>query len=567
MRPWTAKLLPVLLLTGCGASPNADLIFVNGNLITVDESQPRAEAVAILGDKILAVGTNQEIRELQGDQTEVIDLQGRTMVPGLVDGHLHFPRLGADRSGIIELDDARSLEEALALIRRRVERLQPGEWLTGRGWHLSNWGTEQWPTAADLDRAAPDNPVSLVGMHSHASWLNSLALQAAGISKDRPDPDDGIIQRDPQSQEPTGILIENAQWLVRGVIPAGRQETLQESIGKSIRLAHSYGFTGAHDMGTSPEAVAAYRELIAQDEFPFRINAYTRIWRSGELLDQLLAQGPIIAEGNHRLTARGVKLSIDGALGARGAALLDPYSDSPQESGVIRVPAHQVHQILQRCLASGFTAALHAIGDRGNRIVLDAVQKALAENPVQDHRMRVEHAQIVALDDIPRFNALDLIASFQWIHCTLDMPWAERRVGPQRIQGGYAWRTFLNHGIRIVGGSDEGHRTFSPFLGIHAAVTRQDREGNPPGGWYPDQRLTRQEALRSYTLDAAYLSFEEDVLGSITPGKLADLAVLSGDILSVPAEEILEIEAVMTVIGGEVVFRRDVSRQDAESAR
>ena len=546
-----------MLFLACGSTETADLILLNGNVVTVDEDQPRAQAVAIKGEKFLAVGSNTEINNLRGDRTEVIDLAGKTVVPGLVDGHLHFARLGADRSHIVELNDTRSLEEAVALIRRRVERLPPGEWLTGSGWHLSNWGTENWPTAANLDKVAPNNPVSFVGMHSHASWLNSKALQAAKITKDRPDPDDGIIQRDPKTGHPTGILIENAQWLVRDVIPARQTETLSESIKKSIKLAHSYGFTGAHDMGTSIEAVDAYRELIAEERFPFRINGYVRIWRTGELLDSLLAAGPIVAEGNHRLNIRGVKLSIDGALGARGAALLAPYSDEPTTTGVIRVPPNQVYQIVGQCLANGFMAALHAIGDRGNRIVLDAFEKALRENPVTDHRARVEHAQIVAMEDIPRFAQLGLLASFQWMHCTLDMPWAEKRVGPHRIKGGYAWRTFLDEEIRIVGGSDEGRRTFSPFMGIHAAVTRQDREGNPPEGWYPQQRLTRLEALKSYTLDAAYASFEEDVLGSIAPGKLADLVVLSKDIMAIPPEEILETEAVMTLFAGKVVFSRN----------
>ena len=544
-----------LISISCSANKNADLILVNGNIVTVDENHPKAEAIAIKGENFLAVGSNEEINQYKGDQTEEIDLKGKTVVPGLVDGHLHFARLGADRSNIVELDDTRSLAEALTLIKRRVQRLPAGEWLTGSGWHLANWGVEDWPTAADLDRVAPNNPVSFVGMHSHASWLNSKALQTAGITKDRPDPDDGIIQRD-EDGKPTGILIENAQWLVRNVIPPQQQESLKESIRKSIQLAHSYGFTGAHDMGTSMEVVNTYRELIAENQFPFRINGYVRMWRTGELLDDFINAGPVIAEGNHRLTIRGVKLSIDGALGARGAALLAPYSDEPSATGVIRVPGDQVYQIVSKCLANGFNAALHAIGDRGNRIVLDEVEKALQENPVKDHRIRVEHAQIVALEDIPRFSKLNLLASFQWMHCTLDMPWAEKRVGPERIKGGYAWRTFLNNGIRIVGGSDEGRRTFSPFMGIHAAVTRQDREGKPAGGWYPDQRLTRLEALKSYTLDAAYASFEEDVLGSITPGKLADLVVLSKDIMIIPAEEILETQAMMTLVSGKVVFTR-----------
>ncbi len=553
-----------LTLGSCGAAEVPDLIFTNGHVVTVDVDLPEAEAVAIRGDRILAVGSRDEIDRMGGPETRVIDLEGKTVVPGLVDAHLHFPNLGADRSHLAELDDTRSVEEALAVVARRVERLEPGEWLTGSGWHTGNWGVEEWPTAAVLDRVAPDNPVSLVGMHSHASWLNSKALEAAGITKDLPDPADGIILRDPETGEPTGILIENAQWIVRDVIPRQQSAPLTERIKQSVDLALSYGFTGAHDIGTGLEAIDAYRELIGADDFPFRINAYVRVWRPGEVLDRLIEMGPVVAEGDHRLSARAVKMSIDGALGARGAALLYGYDDEPTTTGVIRVTPEDLDAILEQVLANGFTAAMHAIGDRGNRIVLDAVEKALANNPVEDHRMRVEHAQIVAPDDIPRFAELGLVASFQWIHCTLDMPWAENRVGPERILGGYAWRTFLDEGTRLVGGSDEGRRTFSPFMGIHAAVTRQDREGNPPGGWYPEQRLTRLEALKSYTLDAAYASFEEDVLGSITPGKYADMVVLSKDIMSIPAAEILQTEALMTVVAGEIVFERDESAVTAD---
>lgn len=541
--------------SACEPQPHADLLLLNGNVVTVDESKPTARAVAITDGRILAVGSTAEMEQYRGAETEVIELDGLTVVPGLVDAHLHFPNLGADRSHLVELDDAGSLEEALALVERRASGLEPGEWLTGSGWHIGNWDVEEWPTAADLDRVAPNNPVSLGGMHSHATWLNSLALEAAGITRSSPDPDDGIIQRN-QAGEPTGILIENAQWIVREVVPAGQSQPLTERIKRSVALAHSYGFTGTHDIGTSLEAIDAYRALIAAGDFPFRVNAVVRIWSPDEVLDSLVSMGPIIAEGNHRLSVRSVKMSIDGALGARGAAMLEPYTDEPGATGVIRVTPETLRQILRKALPAGYTAAMHAIGDRGNRIVLDAVEDVLDEYPVEDHRMRVEHAQIVALEDIPRFAELDLIASFQWIHATLDMPWAEDRVGPERIVGGYAWRTFLDQGIRIVGGSDEGARTFSPFIGMHAAVTRQDGEGLPEGGWFPEQRLTRIEALKSYTLDAAYTAFEEDVLGSITPGKLADLTVLSRDIMTIPAEEILKTVAVMTIVGGEVVYRR-----------
>jgi predicted amidohydrolase YtcJ len=553
-RNLVTALLP-LVCAPLALAQTADIALVNGHVITVDPRQPRAEALAIQGDRILAVGTNVEITALTHSGTEVIDLQGHTVVPGLVDGHLHFAGLGADRGQSLDLGEARSEADVAAQVRRLAQRLEPGEWITGSGWHIGNWVGEVWPSRQSLDEAAPDNPVFLGGMHSHASWANSLALEAAGVDSRTPEPMGGKVPLD-EDGEPTGVLIENAQALVRSVVPRAARAPMEERIGRSVQLSLSYGFTGAHDMGTSLEVIEGYKALIDAGDFPFRINAIPRVVNAGPLLDQILAEGPTIAYGNHRLTVRGVKVSIDGALGARGAALMKPYSDEPDNIGVVRVPYDQLYYIVEKSLRSGFNVAIHAIGDRGNHMALNAVEEALSVVPVKDHRIRVEHAQIVLPEDLPRFGSLGVLASVQWMHCTLDMPWAERRVGAERITSGYAWRTLLNTGARLVGGSDEGAGTFSPFMGIHAAVTRQDAEGSPPGGWYVGQALTRYEALKSYTLDPAYAAFQEDILGSLTPGKLADVVVLSRDIMTVPAHEILETEALMTIVGGEIVFRR-----------
>ena len=546
----------VLLLPAGTLAQTADIILINGNVITVDERKPRAEAVAIQGERILAVGSIEEIKRLREDRTQVVDLQGKTVIPGMVDGHLHFAGLGSGRGGSLDLGNAKSEADVASQVRRAAGRAKPGDWITGGVWHTGNWDREEWPAKESLDRAAPDNPVLLGGMHGHASWANSMAFEMAGITRNTPDPPGGKILRDEETDEPTGILIENAQALVRNKIPQTSREPLKERILKSVRLALSYGFVGAHDMGTSLQTVDAYKELIDAGNFPFRINAIPRVWNSGPLLDEILKRGPIAGYGEHRLTMRGVKLSIDGALGSRGAALMLPYQDEPDNLGVIRVPYEEIYFILEKSLGAGFNVALHAIGDRGNQMALDAVEQALGSVPVQDHRIRVEHAQVVRLEDLPRFARLGILASVQWIHCTLDMPWAEKRIGSQRIRGAYAWRTLLNHGTRLVGSSDEGARTFSPFMGIFAAVTRQDEKGWPAGGWYPGQKLTRYEALKSYTLDAAFASFEEDVLGSITPGKYADLVVLSKDIMTVPAPEILQTQALMTMVSGKIVFER-----------
>lgn len=544
------------LAAGAPLAPaqTADLELTNANVVTMDAARPRAEAVAIQGERILAVGTAAEIARRRGPATRTIDLRGRTVVPGLIDGHLHFFRLGADRGRALDLSEARSEAEAAAQVRRLAARVPAGEWILGDGWHTGNWASPAWPGRASLDEAAPNHPVFLGGMHSHASWANGKALAAAGITRATPDPSGGTIFRD-QAGEPTGVLLEDAQALVRSKLPR-EDEPLAESIRKSVRLALSYGFTGAHDMGTTREAVAAYRELIDKGELSFRVNAIPRVVNAGALLDEILAAGPLEGYGGNRLSVRGVKVSIDGALGARGAALLAPYSDEPGAIGVIRVPYDQLYFIVEKSLRKGFNVAIHAIGDRGNQMALDAVEQALQRVPTPDHRIRVEHAQVVRPLDLPRFGRLGVLASVQWIHATLDMPWAEARVGSERIRSSYAWRTLLDTGARLVGGSDEGAASFSPFLGLHAAITRQDANGSPPGGFYPDQRLTPYEALRSYTLDAAYASFEEDVKGSIVPGKLADLAVLSKDVLSVPPAEILATEALLTIVGGRVVFER-----------
>ncbi len=530
----------------------ADTLLINGNIVTMDPARPRVEAVAITGDRISGVGSTADLQALLAPSTRVVDLGGQTVIPGLVDGHLHFANLGSNGQ-TLDLAEARSEAEAAELVRRRAARTEPGVWITGNDWHTGNWATEAWPSRASLDEAAPNNPVILRGMHGHASWANSRALAEAGVVGSTPDPLGGKVLKDPATGFPTGVLIENAQALVRA--PAGAVEPLTERVRKSVALALSYGVTGAHDMGTNLETVEAYRQLIAADDFPFRIAAYPRAVNAGEEFMRIIRSEPYL-DPTLKLQVHGIKVSIDGALGSRGAAMMAPYADEPDNIGVIRVPYDQLYFIVERSLRQGWTLAIHAIGDRGNQMALDAVEQALARVPVEDHRIRIEHAQVLRPEDVPRFARLGIITSWQWMHATLDMPWAETRVGPERIKTAYAWRTLMNTGARLVGGSDEGARTFSPFMGIHAAVTRQDFEGNPEGGWYPDQRLTREEALRSYTVDPAYVAFLENDLGSLTVGKLADLAVLSKDIMTVPAEEILSIEATMTMVGGRVVFER-----------
>ena len=331
--------------------------------------------------------------------------------------------------------------------------------------------------------------------------------------------------------------------------------TLTERIQKGVQLALSYGLTGAHDVGASLQAIDAYKSLIAAGGLPFRINAYPRVDSAGETLERILAAGRY-QDPEMRLQVRGVSVALDGPLATRQAALIAPYSDDPSTSGVVRVQDEELQRVLEKSLKAGFTAAIHAIGDRANQAALDAVEKTLKQIPTKDHRIRVEHAEVLQPGDVPRFADLGVLVSWQWIHSTLDMPWVEKRLGPQRTSTAYAWRTVMATGARAVGGSDGGASTFSPFLALHSAVTRQDAKGNPRAGWYPAQKLTREEAVRSYTTDPAFAAFQEVRMGTLAPGKFADLVVLSRDIMTVPAEDILRTEALLTMVGGQIVFER-----------
>ena len=334
-----------------------------------------------------------------------------------------------------------------------------------------------------------------------------------------------------------------------------RAAPLKERIRQGVRLALSYGVTGAHDMGTSLEAIEAYKSLIASNELPFRINAYPRVTDAGESLDRILASGRY-EDDSLRLQVRGVNVVLDGGLNGREAAMLAPYSDDPSALGTIAVPAEELQRIVEKTLKARFTLAIEATGDRANQVALDAIEQALKRVEVKDHRIRVEHATVLQPADVPRFVELAVIVSPQWIRCTLDMGWSEKRIGPERMATAHAWRTLLTTGARLVGGSGEGADAFSPFMGIHAAVTRQDGKGRPRNGWYPAQRLTRDEALRSYTVDPAYAAFQEVRTGMLAPGKQADLAVLSRDITTIAPEDILGTEAVLTMVGGQIVFER-----------
>jgi len=532
----------------------ADLVVLGGRVVTLAAGRPEAGAVAAAGGRIVAVGDNADVRGWIGPDTLVVQLGGRLVTPGLIDSHAHLLGIGQSRQQL-DLVGTGSQREIAELVRARAEKLPPGRWVLGRGWDQNDWPTRRFPTHHVLTEAAPDRPVYLIRIDGHAGWANRAALELAGIDRQTPDPPGGRILRDTQG-EPTGVLIDQAQGLVTAKIPSATKAEMVEAVQLAVAECLRLGLTGLHDAGCDRQTLALYKQLLREDRLPLRLY----VMLSGgdrQLLDEAFAQGPQIGLGDNHLTTRAVKLFADGALGSRGAALLEPYADEPDRSGLLIMSEEEIFGVCRRALEHGFQVCTHAIGDRANRLVLNAYQRALEERPgVCDPRLRIEHAQILDAADIPRFAELGIIASIQTTHCTSDMPWVYDRIGLGRAaEGAYVWRKLLRSGARISNGSDAPVEGLNPLWGIYAAVTRQDHHGRPPGGWHPDQRMTRLEALRSFTVDAAYAAFEEDLKGSVEVGKLADLVVWSKDLLEIPPPEILNTHAEITIVGGKVVYR------------
>ncbi|MBN1418200.1 MAG: amidohydrolase family protein [Planctomycetes bacterium] len=541
--------------------PAADLVIRGGTIRTVDPDRPAAEALAIRGDTIVAVGSEEDVAPWVGPATRAIDATGLAVYPAFIDAHGHMEGLGASFRQL-DLTGTASAEAIAARVRIRAARAAEDEWIIGRGWDQNDWEEKDFPTRAILDSAAPDHPVWLVRIDGHAGWANARALARAGIGKDAPDPPGGRIHRDPASGEPTGILIDGAMGLVSRHIPPPSRAERKARIRDAVGACLAAGLAGVHDAGIDVTAIDLYKELIDEGAFPFRV--YAMASGSPEILAKTAFQkGPVIDYGGRRLTVRAVKRVADGALGSRGAALLEDYADDPGNRGLLLEDREALQALAKACLDGGWQLATHAIGDRANRLVLDAYEVALGAGPHADPRFRIEHAQILAPEDIPRLARLGVIASMQPTHATSDMPWAEARLGAARIRGAYAWRSLLASGARIASGSDFPVESHRPLLGIYAAVTRQDGDGRPEGGWTPGERMTREEALRSFTIDAAHAAFQEAWRGSVTPGKVADLVILDRDILTVPAREIPEAKTRMTIVGGDIVYR-DRERGDRE---
>ena len=550
VKPTESRLLP-------RPRPVVDLLLLNAHVITMNPSQPEMQAIAVQGDRIAWVGSDSKARQLFASASRAIDLHGATVLPGLIDAHVHLVSLGQSLLRL-NLKDVGDEAEAIARVKERVASAAPNEWILGWGWDEGRWASH-YPTNRALSDVSPNNPVFLVGLHGFAAWANEKALQLAGITKETKDPENGKILRDEKSGEPTGILLNRAQTLVETHIPPMTLEQTKKAVELAARECVRNGLTSVHDARVSPIMLNAFRDLIREDRLPLRIYAILD-GADRVLVNEWLAREPEL-DPRHRLTIRSFKLFADGALGSRGAALLQPYSDAPQLKGVITTPEAELYQLTRRSLEKGFQVCTHAIGDAANRMTLDAYARALGEFPqARDPRLRIEHAQLLAPTDIPRFTKLGVIPSMQPTHATSDMTWAEQRVGPQRIKGAYAWRSLLVTGVHLPLSSDFPGETLNPFYGIYAAVTRQDPSGNPAGGWYPEQRLTLNEALRGYTIEAAYAEFEEQAKGSIETGRLADFTVISRDINRLAAKEILSIHVLKTFIGGKLVYDADTER-------
>ena len=558
MKPGLLLLLIIsvfVLSPATGMVQPADLVLQTGNIYTVNDRQPKAEAVAVKGDRIVFVGSNREAQKYIDKNTRVIDLKGATVMPGMTDAHHHLEGVGF-REMTLNLEGVNSLEEFLAKVKARVDQAKPGEWVTGRGWIETFWTPPVFPTRWDLDNVAPNNPVILTRADGHGTVVNSAALKIAGIDKTTANPFGGEISKD-KSGEPNGMLLDAAQGLVRRHVPATTPADVERAIVLGVNRDVSLGWTQVQDPGGDYAEIDLYKKLYMAGQIKLRI--YKALSAPGTEAQRLFQDGPIIGAYGNRLTVRSIKLYGDGSLGSRSAALLAPYSDKPDTSGFLTIKEETLQPILQQALRAGIQVETHAIGDRGNRFIIDEYEKALkavpkAEWKIKEPRWRVEHSQIVNPVDIPRFAKLGVIPSMQPSHAIGDLHFAPARLGIERLKGAYAWQSFVKSGSIIPGGSDAPVERGEPMIEFYAAVARKDLKGFTGAGWHPEEALTREQAIKMFTIWAAYSAFEEKLRGSIEVGKLADFTVLSADIMKIPEAEILKTRCVITIIGGEIVY-------------
>jgi predicted amidohydrolase YtcJ len=555
-----------LIFSSCAKKVEpADLVLMGGKIVTVDEAKPEVEALAVRGDTIVALGTQAEIEPYIGDATQVIDLEGNLVIPGFIDAHAHFTGIGQAKLGL-ELMPVKNWDQVISMVAEAVKDAQPGEWIRGRGWHQEKWdetpepNVEGLPLHYELSKVSPDNPVLLSHASGHASFANAKAMELAGITRDTPEPEGGEIVKDAKGN-PIGMFRETAQRLLREAYYAWHETLGAAQISaewkKVIELADkeclSKGLTSIHDPGSPFETIDLFKETVEKGKLGVRL--YVMIRDSNERLRERIGEYRIMGMGGNHLTVRSIKRSIDGALGPHGAWLLEPYESLPTSVGLNVSTVESVTETAQIAIENDFQLNVHCIGDRANRETLDIFEAAFNAHPdKKDLRWRIEHAQHLHPSDIPRFAQLRVIPSMQGIHCTSDGPYVIKRLGEKRAEeGAYVWQKLKSTGVVICNGTDAPVEDVDPIPCFYATVTRKMNNGET---FYPDQKMSREEALRSYTIDCAYASFQEDILGSLTPGKLADITILSKDIMTVSDEEILDAEVLYTIVGGKVMYEK-----------
>lgn len=557
-----------LFAWACKSGPEnpADQVFINGIIYTVDEANPKAEAVAVKDGLILAVGTSEEIQAYVSESTEVIDLQGKTMTPGLIESHAHLMGIGYNKLEI-DLMYVKTYDELIEKVAEAAAKAKPGDWITGRGWHQDKWlqmpdkTVKGFQTHDALSEVTPNNPVYLAHASGHASFVNKKAMELAGITplrseKPTQEVQGGEVLRDDLGN-PTGVLVERASTLVSKLIPEETPERAEEALTLALKELAEKGITSFHDAGSGQDVIDLLQKFKNEGKLTARM--YVMLTgRQPELLDAWYKKGPMIDSVDHFVTVRSIKLNCDGALGPWGAWLLEDYADKPGHRGHETLPMAVVTEVSERAIPLGFQVCAHAIGDRANQEILDRFEAALAKNPEQkDHRFRIEHAQHLHPDDIPRFGKLGVIAAMQAIHLSSDRPWAIDRLGEKRIiDGAYVWQTLIQTGAVVTNGTDAPVEPVDPIPSFFASVSRKTLQGLPEGGYEAEQKMTREQALKSYTLDGAYAEFEEDFKGSIEVGKAADFTVYDKNIMEIPENDILNAKVEMTVVGGKVVFSK-----------
>jgi len=552
MKNFIVFILIWILCISCNTNEIADLVIISGKVATVDEDFTITEAIAAQDDKIIYVGNNDEAKELIGPNTRLIKLDGELVLPGLIDAHGHLTGYGKSLENI-DLVGTKSYQQILDLVSDKLSKVQPGEWIQGRGWDQNDWDNKEFPTHQRLSKISQNNPVVLSRIDGHAILVNQMAMDVAGITASTPDTTGGKIYRE-NNGLPTGIFLDNAEYLITEHIPKYSTNEIRRIIKNGANHLLEYGIIGIHDAGIPISRIDDFKYLIDNGEMPIRINAMLTDTIAAEN-EEFFNSYNIDSYGDDFLRIKSVKLYADGALGSRGAALLEPYSDDPGNVGLMVTDSLHMLEVSKTALQNDFQVCTHAIGDRAISIILNTYEEALKEYPKNDHRFRVEHSQIVNLDDVPRYAQLGVIPTMQPQHAISDMPWVEDRIGKNRLPGAYAWRSFIDEGSIIPCGSDVPVEIPDPLNGIYNAVTRQDANGFPDGGWIPGQKMTIEEVIKGYTIWAAQAAFQEDILGSIEVGKYADFTIIDKDILTIDPIEILNTNVLYTIVGGEIKFQ------------